>query len=100
MPVLHRPEGTVRAVRTHRVRHEVRSTPMIRRLPVEKWYGAIRDSGFADSIPDWFAHNAGRIGRKGDPMRKRVGIVPGREQFGVESLAHFRGIHTHGLYGR
>ena len=35
MPVLHRPEGTVRAVRTHRVRHEVRSTPMIRRLPVK-----------------------------------------------------------------
>ncbi len=67
---------------------------------MEMRYGAIRDSTLADPIPDWFAHNSDRIGHKGESMRKRVGIVPGREQFGVESLAHFRGIHTHGLYDR
>lgn len=57
---------------------------MTGQLPVEKWYGAIRDSASADSIPDWFAHNADRIGHKSDPMRKQVGIIPGRKQFGGE----------------
>lgn len=84
MPVLHQSEGTFRAVRTRGIRHEARSTLATSQVLVEMRYGAIGDSTLADPIPDWFAHNADRIGRKGESMRKRVGIVPGRKQFGGE----------------
>lgn len=100
MSVLHQSEGTVRAVRTRRVRQEARPTPVTSQFPMNMRYGAIKNSTFADPIPDWIAHNSDRIGRKGESMRKRVVVVPRREQFGAESLAHFRGIHTHGLYDR
>jgi len=51
---------------------EQRSTIVTCQMPVDNWHELIGDPTLADAILDRLVHNAYRINRKGESMRKRV----------------------------
>ena len=52
-------------------RHGRRATLITSQLPVEHWHDLIGDPTLADAILDRLVHNAYRITRKGESLRKR-----------------------------
>jgi DNA replication protein DnaC len=51
------------------------ATMVTRQFPVDHWHDAIGDPPLADAILDRLLHNAYKMTRRGDSMRKRHAVV-------------------------
>ena len=58
-------------------RYQVRSTILTSQLPVSRWHEQVGDPTLADGILDRLVHNAHRIEKRGDSMRKNRGKTSG-----------------------